>query len=370
MLSLFVFLIILSILVLVHELGHFLMAKKAGIKVEEFGLGYPPRIFGKKIGETIYSLNWIPFGGFVRLYGEELQAAKKSKLAKRAFWAKSKKARTAVITAGVVGNFFLAVVCFSAVYSASGIPTITNQVKIVGIAKNSPAAKAGLRQGDIVLAVGRQPVENLKHFIKLVGAKKGRPVKLLVKRQNTGVLTLFVTPRKNPPQGEGALGVVISSMEMKKYPFWQMPFRSAVEGFKEAIGWGMLIFNSLTKMLANLAMKGIVPKDVSGPLGIFQVTAGVAHQGILAILQLMGVLSVNLAILNILPFPALDGGRLVFIAYEAITRRRPRPSIEHWVNLAGMAILLSLIILVTVNDIERLVGVSALSARFRAFWPF
>lgn len=183
MLTLLVFLITLSVLVLVHELGHFLVAKKAGIKVEEFGFGYPPRLWGKKIGETVYSINWIPFGGFVKLYGEELQEAEKQKgkkapksfvtgQAKNAFWAKSKKARTAVIVAGVLGNFLLAIVCFSVVYSVAGIPTPSGQVKIVGIAQDSPAEKMGLKKDDIILAVDDEDLHDLKHFIALIEEKK------------------------------------------------------------------------------------------------------------------------------------------------------------------------------------------------------
>jgi regulator of sigma E protease len=371
MLTLFVFLITLSVLVLVHELGHFLVAKKSGIKVEEFGFGFPPRLWGKKIGKTLYSVNWIPFGGFVKLYGEELQEAKRQrgKEAKYAFWAKSKKARTAVIVAGVLGNFLLAIVCFSIVYSVAGIPTPSGQVKIVGIAQDSPAEKMGLKKDDIILAVGDEDLHDLKHFIALIEEKKETQVKLLVKREKDSLL-LFITPRESPPEDQGPLGVVVSSIEMKKYPFWQMPFRGAVEGIKEAIGWGTLIFSSLAKMVVDLVGRGVVPKDVAGPVGIFQVTAGVARQGILTILQFIGVLSINLAILNILPFPALDGGRLLFVLYEVVTRKRPKPSIEHWINAVGMAVLLSLIILVTVNDVQRIIKTTSFISRFRSFWPF
>lgn len=185
-----------------------------------------------------------------------------------------------------------------------------------------------------------------------------------------GNLLLFITPRESPPEGQGSLGVVVSSIEMKKYPFWQMPFRGAVEGIKEAMGWGTLIFSSLAKMVVDLVGRGLVPKDIAGPVGILQVTSGVARQGILTILQFIGVLSINLAILNILPFPALDGGRLLFVLYEVVTRKRPKPSIEHWINAVGMAVLLSLIILVTVNDIQRIINMTSFGVRLRSFWPF
>ncbi|MCX6724534.1 MAG: site-2 protease family protein [Candidatus Shapirobacteria bacterium] len=161
LLTIITFFVVLSILVLVHELGHFLFAKKAGVKVEEFGFGYPPRMFGKKIGETVYSVNWLFFGGFVRLYGEELGEGIKGKDSKRAFWGKSKRARALVITSGVLANFVLAIVVFSIVYSFSGIPVKTGKIKIAGLLPNSPAAKAGLKQEDIILKVNEEKLKDV-----------------------------------------------------------------------------------------------------------------------------------------------------------------------------------------------------------------
>jgi len=366
LLTVVIFFIILSILVLVHELGHFLAAKKAGIKVEEFGLGYPPRVWGKKIGETLYSINALPFGGFVRLYGEEL--ADRVKENKRAFWAKSKKVRTAVITAGVLANFLLAVVVFSVVYSVIGIPTKIDQVKIIELVPGSPAETGGLQIDDVVLSVDGEPLGGLSNFVGLIEEKKGAEVTLLVERVGEEFL-LAVTPREDPPEEEGPLGVVITDMEMKKFPLWQMPFRGAAEGFKEAFGWTTLIVGGLKEMVFNLA-KGNLPKDIAGPIGILQITGGVARSGALAVLQFMGILSVNLAVINILPFPALDGGRLVFILYEVVTRKRPKPSFERWTNAIGMAILVFLLILVSINDLRRLITTTDLLSRLRSLWPF
>ncbi len=372
-LTVITFFIVLSILVLVHELGHFLVAKKAGVKVEEFGFGYPPRMFSKKIGETIYSVNWLFFGGFVKLYGEEYterHGREHGKTRKRAFWAKSKKARTAVIVAGVLANFVLAIVVFSIVYSFSGIPVKTGKIKIAGLLPNSPAAEAGLKEGDIVLEINNETLVDVNHFINLIDQQKGQQLSLLVERTEEGQLILWVTPRNNPPEGEGPLGVLVSEIEIKKFPFWQMPWRGTVEGFKEAFGWAALIIGALKKMVVDLIVHGTVPKDVAGPVGIFQITGVVAKSGILNVLQFMGILSVNLAVINILPLPALDGGRLVFIIYEVVTRKKPKPSFERWVNTAGMAFLLLLIILITVNDIGRLVKTTSLLSKIRSLWPF
>ncbi|MGB9911008.1 MAG: M50 family metallopeptidase [Microgenomates group bacterium] len=363
-------LLVLSILILAHEFGHFLAAKKAGIKVEEFGFGYPPRLFGKKIGETIYSINVIPFGGFVKLYGEELEERKKEKFA---FWAKSKKARSAVILAGVFANFLLGIAIFSLVYSFTGIPQKTNKVKIVGISPDSPAQKGGLKVDDVILAVDDEKITNLTEFTKLIQGKKGKEVKLLIKREKdnpckekvlggggfsceNGNLVFWLIPRETPPEGEGPLGVVVSDVELVRYWWGKTIVLGIWEGLKEAIGWGGLILLSLKKMLGDLFFKGIVPQDVAGPVGVFQVTSQVAKQGILNLLQFTGILSINLAILNVLPFPALDGGRLIFIFYELIFRRRPSAKIEHWVNFLGMVVLIFLILAVTVKDIQRLIN--------------
>jgi len=373
--TLLLFLLILSILVLVHEGGHFLAAKKTGIKVEEFGFGYPPRIWAKKIGETEYSINAIPFGGFVRLFGDPAEGeVAKGREFKRSFLGKSKKARSAVILAGVVANFLLGILVFSIVYSFTGIPQKTENIKIVGIAPGSPAEKGGLKEGDIVLAVDDKKISEMAEFTKLISEKKGKEVKLLIKREKdnsclekvlgggagfscqNGNLLFWLVPRESPPEGEGPLGVVVSNIEIVRYPFWQMPFRGAVEGVKEAFAWGGMIVISLKKMVGDLIFRGLVPKDVAGPVGIFQATGMVAKTGVLNILQFLGILSVNLAVLNVLPLPALDGGRLVFIGYELIFRRRPKPSLERWVNTVGMALLIILLILVTINDVKRMLN--------------
>jgi regulator of sigma E protease len=380
-------LIVLSILILVHELGHFFAAKKTGIGVEEFGLGYPPRIIGKKIKGTLYSLNMIPFGGFVKLTGEEIEEAERIKEKKKSFWGKSKKVRTGVIVAGVLANFLLAIVCFSIVYSLSGIPTKTDQVKVLEVSENSPAAQAGFMAGDLILAVNEKAVTSMEAFITIVEENKGKEIRVKVAREENnpcqeevlggmsfscegGNLILFVVPREEPPQGEGSLGVVISEMEMKKYPFWQMPFFGTREGLREAFGWTRLVVEGVSSMISNLVTKGRIPKEIAGPVGILQITSTVARSGILTILQFIGVLSINLAVLNILPFPALDGGRLIFIGYEVVTGKKPNPKIEHWVNLVGIMVLMFLLVLVTLNDLQRIIETTSLGAKLHSIVPF
>jgi len=436
LLTLLTFLIILSILIFVHEFGHFLFAKKAGIKVEEFGFGYPPRIFGKKFKGTLYSINWLPLGGFVKLFGEDFndEGDLKKNNSQDAFYSKPKRARVMVLIAGVLFNFILAVVVFAVVYSFSGIPTPTNQVTILGTVPNSPAEQAGLKSGDIIREFNHEPIKKSDELISLTDKNLGKTITLKVegsertiktasfkyevvagdnlwkiaqkiyqngyrwveiaKSNNLpnpglilvgeklemkdagkeeklgGVFEVVLAPRTQSPQGEGPLGVIISNMEMKKFPFWQMPFRGAWEGIKEAFGWSALILQSFGKMIADLLTKGIAPKDMAGPVGIFQITGVVAKTGFLNILQFLGVLSINFAVVNILPFPALDGGRLVFIAYEAIFRRKPKASIEGYTNAIGMSLLILMILVVTFNDIKRLVGVEFFVNIWQKIWPF
>ena len=269
----------------------------------------------------------------------------------------------------MLANFILAIVCFSIVYSSAGIPTKTDQVEVVGLVKDAPGVQAGIMEGDTVLRVNNVKIEDVDQFIELVNQGKGKEIAIEVKREGEK-LTLFATPREEPPEREGPLGIVISDMEMKKYPPWQMPFYGTIEGFKEAFVWTGLVGRGLGRMLGNLITKGQIPREIAGPVGIFQITSTVARSGILTILQFIGVLSVNLAVINILPFPALDGGRLIFIGYELITRKKQKPQIEHWVNFVGMAFLLFLIVLVTINDISRLIETTSITSKLRSILPF
>ena len=350
MLALIVFIATLSVLIFIHELGHFLMARKFGVKVEEFGFGLPPRIFGKKIGGTIFSVNWIPFGGFVRLYGEDyLEKGIKSK---QALCNKPKHVRALVAAAGVFGNFILAVVCFSIVYSFIGIPTKTDKVVIEAVAKNSPAELAGLLPEHQIISIDGQPVKLTGDFIDYIEDKQGKEILVGTVDKEGGQKEHSLSPRENPPEGEGAIGVAITDVEMVFYPIWQMPFRGAWFGVKEAVSWGMMIVSGFVGMIVGL-FYGKVPQ-VAGPVGIYEITANVVEQSWLLTLQFVGVLSINLMILNLLPFPALDGGRLLFIGIEAVVRKRIKPQIEQYVHMTGMIILLSLMLIVTFNDVRKI----------------
>jgi regulator of sigma E protease len=357
--SIVVFIIVLSVLVLVHELGHFFAARRAGIWVEEFGFGLPPRIFGKKFGETLYSLNLLPFGGFVRLHGENTQESITDK--KRAFLNQSKKARSLVVMAGVFMNFVLAILAFSVVYSFTGIPKESQNVKIVEIRPSSPASASGLRVGDIVRKIDNTEISSNDAFISYIEDKKGSEVVMYAEREGgEGLAEVKAVPRENPPDEEGALGVVISSTEMYFPPIWQRPFIGIYNGFKDALFWTGVVLGGFVKIFIDLS-GGTVPSDVAGPVGIFALTTEAAKFGAITLINFVGILSVNLAILNIIPFPALDGGRLLFIGVESVFGRKVLPKVETAIHTAGMIILLILIFAITAHDVKRLISAGSIS---------
>lgn len=367
--------------------------------VKEFGFGLPPRIWGKKIGETIYSINLLPIGGFVQLYGEdgdeEIEAEfGRQNLKGRALYEKSIPRRTAVLLAGVVMNFLLAIVVFSITYFIIGIPTKTGEVKITYVAKDSPAETAGLRINDVVVRLGEKKLVGTEDFVNLTKEQAGQVVALEIKRSgpenpclNQEVLggrveleeeieigcqgenlLVNLVPRSQPPAGQGPLGVAISGIEMKHYPVWQMPFYGVWEGLKESFVWSRMVLTSLKDMVRELILNHRISKDIAGPIGIYIATGEVAKAGWLTILEFLGILSVNLAIVNILPFPPFDGGRLLFLAVESIFGRRVAPKIEAWILNLGMILALLLILIISVNDISRITSVGNLLNKLRTIF--
>ncbi len=355
-----VFILILALLVLIHELGHFLAAKKNGILVEEFGFGFPPRIFSFRKGETLYTINLLPIGGFVKLYGEEYheEGAKNKKGDKplagrdRAFIYKSPAQKAFVIIAGVMGNFLLAWVLISYLFT-QGVPTPTNNVIVEQSQPGSPAELAQLQPGDVIktLTVGANiyPLKSTNELISLSKQFSGKRVIFTVvsKGEERNVM---IVPRLSPPKGEGPLGVVITSYEVKKYRWYEAPFYGLGHSFtitqKIITELGKTAFNFFTFQKTNV--------DVAGPIGIARYTGQAIKFGSNAVLELTALLSLNLAVINIFPFPALDGGRLMFVLYEWVTKKRVNKNVEKNVNIFGMITLLTLAALITVSDIVKL----------------
>lgn len=521
--------LILSFLILIHELGHFYMAKRAGIKVEEFGMGLPPRLWGKKKGETIYSINWIPFGGFVRMYGEDVSDPKMIK-SKRSFAGKPMRSRVLVVIAGVVMNFFLAWLLLTFGFAIGMRPllgpddvmpaiargdiviepglvvsdvvsgslaedlgfevgdkimefngqelgylelnelmsdiggevlvvddggdqrvievtgeklgltfmeaTSFPRLKVTHVPKFDPAYDAGLRAGDVILQVNGQEVFDFESFragsknvdqisysvlrgsevvdlqfevnddlgVYVNGVIAGTPAddagllegdlileaegvrvnssEALVEQVNSsvdGVDLLFLREGALSyvnivPSDEGKIGAYLSSIytlngghdvevveddlvstvtEFKeaKVPFYQAPFVA----FKESYRLSVLTLDMVIGVFGQIAAGDGVPDGVAGPVGIVQMAGDVASQGGMPLLQFIAVLSLSLAVMNILPIPALDGGRLLFIIVEAVIGRRINQKLEGYIHAFGYLLLIGLIILVTYNDIARLV---------------
>lgn len=382
-----VFLLILSVLVLIHELGHFFVAKKLKVKVEEFGFGIPPRAFGIKRGETVYSINWLPIGGFVKLYGEDEAGAGKigiknkesgSKDKSRAFFARPPGQRAAIVVAGVLMNTILAVVIFYAFLAISNfkteLPLITphkfqfvsqqnvSQVLISAVSKNSPAEEAGIKSLSKVLAVNGKEIKDLGGFINIVNQNKGKEIGITLQDTRTNqILKIKVVPRKSPPKGEGALGVGLFSVQTAILNYETTP-QKIFSGISHPFNLMVYNFEVLGKLIGvSLKEKTAAPlgETVAGPVGIYSLVGNIVKipdfkERILQVLNLSGLLSISLAIFNILPIPALDGGRLFFIVIEIVTRRKVNQKFESYAHAIGMALLLSLIVLITFRDLLRI----------------
>ncbi len=338
--------IFLSILILVHELGHFLAAKKFGLLVEEFGFGLPPKIWSKKIGETVYSVNALPFGGFVKIFGEDGQSAElrglNAELRGRNFTSLKIWRRMVVISAGVLFNFLLGWLVISLVF-AIGVP---QAVVITDVKANSPAAEIGLQVNDKIIGYN-----TTEEFINYINENRGKEINLKIGR-NGDELDLKVIPRmiKNTPNGEGALGIGLIGAGFPKKPI----FESAWEGLKTSVEMIKMIFVAIFNLIVKVFVGKANLEQVAGPVGIVKLTAQAGTLGVAYLLQLLAMISLNLAVINIFPFPALDGGRLLFLAIEKIKGSPLNPKFEKMANGIGFALLILLMIAITIKDIVKL----------------
>lgn len=349
--SLILFFAVLAVLVLSHEFGHFIAAKKSGIRVDEFGFGFPPRLFGVKKGETLYSINLIPFGGFVKIHGEEGENRGDS----NSFSSKSISVRALVIAAGVVFNIILAWFLISLGYMA-GMPTsvgtvppgaeiMGKKVVILEVQENSPAKTAGLQPGDEL--AGFNSVEEAQKFIS---DSKGKEIEISYQRDEKN-FSVKLTPRINPPAGQGAMGIAMDEIGTIKFP-WH---RSIWEGLKTTYFLLIAVAQSIFYFIYN-AVKGAGGwEQVMGPVGIIGITGTAAKFGFVYLLGFISILSINLAVINILPFPALDGGRLLFLLIEKIKGSPVNPKVSGIIHSIGMALLLILMLAITYRDILKLI---------------
>lgn len=386
--TILIFLIVLSVLVVAHEWGHFIVAKKSGMKVHEFGWGFPPRAFGaykdpktnkwvfvwgkgksnlketvggdarqEEYPATLYSVNWLPLGGFVKIKGENGEDAGASdSFASQKIWK-----RALVLVAGVVMNFILAAVLLGIGFMI-GLPTdisggvdkhaiIVKEpfVSIQQVEKDSPAAKSGLVFGDKVTAFNATPItssEQLRTVIKETGFA---PSKIEVDREGEKKI-LDVVPAKIGSEDVPRLGIMLADAGIVRYPWYLAIYKGIT-----AAWFGLLsIFIAFFLLMKGLVMGSGMAFDVSGPVGIATVVGQSARMGIQYLINVSAMISLSLAAMNILPIPALDGGRLLFVIIEAIIRRPVPQRIEQAAHSIGFLLLMALIVVVTYRDIVRL----------------
>jgi regulator of sigma E protease len=352
MLTAISFVVVLSLLVFVHELGHFVVAKRAGVKVEEFGFGYPlPNglftitLFER--GETIYTLNPIPFGGFTRMAGEEDPDVERS------LASKSKLVRVGVLSAGSVMNILLGIVFFSLCFMLGWPEPIEfDNAMIRSVASGSPAEQAGLRVGDIVIRADGEYIDDPDELVAYTRDKLDQEMRLVVKREGK-ILQVCVIPRLDS-EGVSRIGVAIipstTKIGLKTYPLGE----AILLGLEQMIG--VIVFTFYIPVLVLRGMLSVEMARPVGPVGIAQLASQAVQQSVetgwwFPILNLMALLSTGLAVANLLPLPGLDGGRIFFVIVEAIRGKRIDPEKEGAFHLIGIALLVTLLIFITYQDI-------------------
>lgn len=367
MLTILIFVIILGLLVFVHELGHFLVARWNGIRVDEFGFGFPPRLFGvtknaegkyelvwgsKEMpsGQTVYSLNWIPLGGFVKIAGEDGHDTTDP----TSFAGKSAWTRIRVLAAGVFMNFLFAWFLISVVFML-GLPQPIEpadhgkfadaKIQVLTVGKGTPAEMMGLSMGDAIVSINGEAITTLDQVTQAISSHKGQTITVVVDRFGKP-LTLSGTPRTEYPATEGALGISFSETAVVSYPWYEAIYRGAIATYDITLA----ILGAFGMMIASLFGGAKTALDVTGPVGIVYLTKQMSDLGLPYLLQFAALLSINLGIINILPIPALDGGRILFILIEKLKGSPVSHRVEGMIHQVGFILLLVLMLLVTVRD--------------------
>ena len=360
----------LIVLMIIHEFGHFIIAKKFGVKVEEFGIGYPPRLFGKKIGETIYSINLLPLGAFVRIYGEEGGVDDYRSFANLKIWK-----RVLIIIGGVAAFWLAAIIIFSIVFAMGAdlpvgdqeVQRLTNpQIKVVAVSANSPASEAGLQIGDTLASIKYQAssikLDKIKDFQDFTQAHAGEQLDLEISR-NGAISNISLTPRENPPAGQGAVGIGLERMAtlIKKASWYSAPIQGATYTWQTTVSALQGLYITLSDLITG---KGVpAGAEFAGPLGITVFLANAASYGAGFFLYFIGMISVFIAIFNLFPIPALDGGKLVFLLLEKIKGKPVSVKIEQWITMSCFVVLIALSLFITVRfDIPRFTDFLKLSS--------
>ena len=376
MLTLLVFIFILSFLVMIHEFGHFIAAKKSGVRVEEFGLGIPPKLFGFKRGETEYTLNLLPFGGFVRLAGEDEDTTKSASPDQRSFAIKKPIVRAIILVAGIFMNFLASFTLYYILLSANSFKSATiplffdysfkfgdvrriNTV-ITGFEKDSPADKGGFKTGESIVEIEGKPVYSVTEVREVIQSRENLNTNLVlvdVRGSKKETRSVNVTPVKNA-EGKVVLGVLLGSAANIYY---DQGANRLFAGPMHAYNMTTYTFFMFSKLIsASFEAKDLAPvsSGVSGPVGVFNVVGEIVEStgadALFNLLDLTALLSLSLGVMNLLPIPALDGGRLLFVLIEMTTGKKIHPAKEALIHRVGMALLLALMILVTFKDLRNL----------------
>ncbi|NTU69593.1 RIP metalloprotease RseP [bacterium] len=350
------FLFVFGLVVFVHELGHFLAAKSSGLTVLEFGFGYPPAAFKKKVGETTYSLNWIPFGGFVKILGEEGDEGGKKN--PKSFASQSKLTKSKILVAGVLMNWFLAAIIFCGLYifgfyplipGASNHTGVSNQVFIEEFSDNSPAKEAGLKVGDKLISVSNNSISSIDDLQKSVSEKVGQSVDIKVKRDNSE-LVVKVVPYEEEIEGvkKGRVGVAISEIVKA-----DNIFTAITAGFKETFRLSIMAVAGIFGFFGSLFTKLRVDDGAVGPVGMAVITNEMRKLGFAFLMQFTAVISLSLAFLNIMPIPALDGGHLFMLLIEKIRGKDISDKTKNRLVLIGFGFMILLMLVITSKDISR-----------------
>lgn len=355
MLTFIIFILVLSVLVLVHEFGHFWTAKKMGMSVDEFGIGFPPRAWSITYKGTVYSINWLPLGGFVKIKGEDGEHRDDSD----SFASKKPWQRFIVLSAGVIMNFLLAVILLSvgfmvglpqSVDGLEGAQISDRKLQVIEILKGSPAEVAGLQIGDDLKTLNGQTLSNVSDLIERTQPLVGQKANLELLRDGQ-LLTKEVEIKVLEETGRPGFGLGLIATGIVKYG----PVRAVLEGFKSTVQLTGQMVTGFYDIIKSLVLGKGAGMEVSGPVGIAVMTGEVARLGFSYLIQFTALLSINLAVINFLPFPALDGGRAIFVIIEQIRRRPIKQKVEAIFHATGFALLMLLIVIVTFKDIVRLI---------------
>ena len=372
--TLIIFILILGLLIFVHEMGHFFVARKMGVKVDEFGIGLPPRIFGvykdkngkwkkvigskevKDVPKTIYSLNWLPLGGFCNIKGENGEGKnEKDSFASKKIWQ-----RASILTAGVAMNFLLCAVLLSAGFMIGLPQAITDaedkslyirgrQIVISEVADNSPAKNAGVQMGDYLTSIEGVKFESVEEASDFIAGREGQELAIILTRGDEEISKKIIPQKTEDVKDRAIIGVGLVKTGIISYPL----HKAVYMGFVSTVKLTKLILITFFELFRDFIFGKDVKVDVAGPIGIAVLTGQVARMGFIYILQFTALISLNLAIINFLPIPALDGGRMVFLLIEKIRGSAISQKIENRINTIGFACLMLLFIVVTFHDISR-----------------